>query len=105
MLKKLALLALFMACIPNVHAATLAGKFPPCDGQSVNFVPLGPEMTASPFIVGHSYVGEESRKIGNIISTGNCKVVVDPPSGIHDGIAAIDLAPKYGSQEIGRAHV
>ncbi len=96
MLKALAPLALVLACIANVDAAP--GKFPPCDGQSINFVPLGPQMTASPFIVGHSYVGEESIEIGDIISTGKCDVVVDPPSGIHDGIAAIDLAPKYGSQ-------
>jgi hypothetical protein len=96
MLKTLASLALLLACIANVHAeiAKPPGKFPPCDGQSIDFVPLA-QMTASPFIVGHSYVGEESRKIGNIISNGHCTVFIDPPFGAHQGITNIDLAPSY----------
>jgi hypothetical protein len=96
MLKKLAPLALLMACIPNVHAAALAGKFPPCDGQSINFVPLA-QMTSSPFVVGHSYVGQESLKIGNVVGTGNCRVVFDTPLGANQGVAAINLSPSYVS--------
>ncbi|MBP6748189.1 MAG: hypothetical protein KA144_01010 [Xanthomonadaceae bacterium] len=96
MLKKLAPIALLMASIPNVHAATLAGKFPPCDGQSINFVPLA-QMTSSPFIVGHSYVGQESLKIGSVIGTGNCKVIFDTPSGANQGVATINLSPSYVS--------
>lgn len=97
MLKKIAPLVLLMASIANVHAGPIKppGKFPPCDGQSIQFVPLGPEMTASPFVIGHSYVGVESKKIGNIISHGQCTVVFDPPFVARQGIASIDLVPSY----------
>ncbi len=97
MFKTIASLALLVACIPSVDAARPTVRFPPCDGQRINFVPLGPEMVASPFIIGHSYVGEESKKIGNIISTGHCRIVVDAPSGIHQGTATIGLSPVIGS--------
>jgi len=96
MLKKLAPLALLIATIPNVHAAALAGKFPPCDGQSINFVPLA-QMTSSPFIVGHGYIGKESNKIGTVVGNGNCKVIFDTPLGTHKSVAEIELSPKYVS--------
>jgi hypothetical protein len=97
MLKTIVPFALLMVCVPSVHAASLSGKFPPCDGLSIQFVPLATEMTASPFIIGHSYVGEESKKIGTIISTGHCKFLVDTPLGTHEGIATIGLTPHDAS--------
>ncbi len=98
-MKTLASLLFLATFVPSVHAQSVnPAKFPPCDGQFINFVPLGTGTTGSPFTVEHSYVGLESEKTGHIIGGGNCRIVFDlpPPDALYKGAATVGLTPSTG---------